>query len=135
MTDTPEMVERVARAIAKDFGEDFDEVPRDKKHRIEAHSIFGGRYRDVNEPFQYDYLGSARAAIEAMREPTEGMGDSGDMAMMRLVEKLLGLPKLSDDHYERMNVAFGKRARGTTEENTDSVWQAMIDAALGKKPL
>jgi hypothetical protein len=68
-----EMVERVAMAIAKENGDDFDAIPKDKPDWTAQRGIFAGRSRDINEPFQCDYLGQARAAIEAMREPTVDM--------------------------------------------------------------
>jgi hypothetical protein len=72
------MIERVARAIAKEHGDDFDAVPRDKGHWIDERGTFDGRYRDVNEPFQPHYIAMARAAIAAMREPTEEMLEAGN---------------------------------------------------------
>lgn len=51
--DTPSMIERVARAIAKgEYGENVDDV-------------------------WHTCIDDARAAIEAMREPTEAMLDAG----------------------------------------------------------
>ena len=67
---TDDMIERVARAIA---GEDWDDIPDNKSHWVEQRGEFGGRYRAVSEPFKGDYLDQARAAIEAMREPTDEM--------------------------------------------------------------
>lgn len=58
--DPMTMVERVARAIwakATELVPDGDRVP----------------WEDVNYGFQADILGQARAAIEAMREPTPDM--------------------------------------------------------------
>lgn len=58
-----EMVERVARAIALAGGTEFDKLPA-------SHGPgFGMRQM---------YLSMARAAIEAMREPTEAMIAAGD---------------------------------------------------------
>ena len=68
-----EMVERIARAIAKRHGDDFDAIPADKYEWTQNHGQFGGRFRDVNEPYKVDYLDMAAAAIEAMREPTDAM--------------------------------------------------------------
>lgn len=67
------MIERVARAIALRNGDDYDAVPLHKSDWTRQGGMFGGRFRDVNEPFQSDYDDMARAAIEAMRAPTEGM--------------------------------------------------------------
>lgn len=56
-----EMVERVARAIADAGGSDFDQLP--SKHGP------GFGLRNM-------YMNMARAAIEAMREPTGAMEDA-----------------------------------------------------------
>jgi hypothetical protein len=60
-----EMIERVARAMAlKDRGSDqWDSM-------ADGHSQYG-----EDGLFKADYLDLARAAIEAMREPTEAMKD------------------------------------------------------------
>lgn len=73
-----EMVERVARAIAKRHGDEFDAIAEDKPDWTANRGNFGGRFRDVNEPYKSDYLDMAEAAIEAMREPTEAMIDEAD---------------------------------------------------------
>lgn len=82
-----EIVERVARAI---WDAEFD--------RFEVASQYkGDEWKS--------YIPHARAAIEAMREPTEAMKAAphlGDLAQM--------------------------------ETDTAYVWQAMIDAALETKP-
>lgn len=82
-----EMVERVARAIADAGGSDFDQLP--SKHGP------GFGLRNM-------YMNMARAAIEAMREPTEAMSEA-----MRIAN---------------MNVAGGY--------DGPSGWEAAIDAAL-----
>lgn len=68
-----EMVERVARAIANGLGDEFDNAFNGKSDWIYARGEKGGRFRDCNEPTQDDYLGAARAAIEAMREIPDEM--------------------------------------------------------------
>lgn len=64
MTDT--MVERVARAIAAGLGDNFDHAFTGKTEWIHKRGENGGRFRDINEPMQHDYLDAARAAIEEM---------------------------------------------------------------------
>jgi hypothetical protein len=59
-------LEEVARALAKDNGDDFDSIPRDKAHWVEM-----GQGRGVNELRQRDYLCMARAAVGAMEEYLE----------------------------------------------------------------
>jgi hypothetical protein len=84
-----DMVERVARALA------MDQWP---EHNWPA---------DFSEREAEDYRGHARAAIEAMREPTEAMLAAG----------------------------FGDASptiwtAGITPEDQRNVWQAMIDSTL-----
>lgn len=66
--DDDELVERVAREIALENGDDFDAIHARKSHWNETRGEAGGRYRDINEPLQSDYLDMARAAIMAMEE-------------------------------------------------------------------
>jgi hypothetical protein len=68
-----EMRERVARALAKRHGDNWDDIPDHKGHWVKERGYFGGRFRDVNERFRCDYLDDAEAAIEAMREPTDAI--------------------------------------------------------------
>lgn len=97
------MVKRVARVIAKENGDDYDSIPASKSDWTRNGGMFGGRFRDVNEPYQTDYDDMARAAIEAMREPTNAMVD-------------------------RVEDAYG----GLSTLTVQYVWSAMIDAALGE---
>lgn len=60
------MIKRVAAAIARQNGDDYDSVPADKGDWTRKGGMFGGRFREVNEPYQTDYDEMARAAIEAM---------------------------------------------------------------------
>lgn len=78
-----EMVERVARAIAEEInGGKFDDA-----------RWYNDDQRDVHRR-------RARAAIEAMREPTEAMLTAGDSAMIR------------------------------KDDAAADAWQAMVDEAL-----
>jgi len=65
--DDEALVERVARAIARANGDEFANAFRDKSRWNAKRGISGGRYRDINEPMQHDYLEMATAAIEAVR--------------------------------------------------------------------
>lgn len=76
------LIEAIARAIAEGQGDDFDHAHRDKPHWIETRGEAGGRYRDINEPRQPDYIDAAQAALTAITEagyavvpvePTEAM--------------------------------------------------------------
>src|SRR6478752_7026210 len=73
-------VEEVARAIAKRNGDEYDNIPLDKADWKSANGMFGGIFRDLNQPTQVDYDEMAPAAIEAMRVPTEAMIDAGTAA-------------------------------------------------------
>lgn len=78
------MIERVAESQAKFDGRSLIGMPRGERER---------------------YLERARLAIAAMREPTEGMIEAGD------------IPDCDAPH-----------------KPADGVWRAMIDAALEEKP-
>ena len=94
MEDT--MIERVARAISGHFGPVFDDLPKDRKaQRLSIRQ--GDAYCDTQD----DMLEAARAAIEAMREPTERM------------------------------VQAGWATNGYRGDMTKAEWSAMIDVALG----
>ena len=66
--DKETLREAVARIIAAELGDDFDAAFVDKAAWISARGYSGGRFRDVNEPFQRDYLDAADAAIATMFE-------------------------------------------------------------------
>jgi len=61
------LTERVAKALAKRHGDNWDDIPDHKGHWTERRGQFGGRFRDINERFRCDYLDEAEAAIEAMQ--------------------------------------------------------------------
>ena len=65
MTDTPnsEDVERAARVLAELDGIGFDDAPKNKQEWTRKGGKFGGRFRDVNEPMQLDFLESAEAVL------------------------------------------------------------------------
>jgi len=111
MTET--MVERVARAIAQGLGDDFDHAFTGKSEWISERGEKGGRLRDVNEPMQSDYLEAARAAIEAMSEPTEAMVETA-----------------CKSHKAGIELSNGREC--TRIHNARFRWQAMITAALGE---
>jgi predicted RecB family nuclease len=104
-----EMVERVARAIATELGANLDTAFADKTEWINMRGTdAAGRWRDINEPFKSDYLAAARAAIEAMREPTETMERHGQWAVETCTR---------DD---------------PCETPAKHIWSDMITAALGE---
>lgn len=58
--------EQLARVIASALGDNFSDAFRNKERWIAKRGMSGGRHRDINEPFQSDYLAAAQAAIAAM---------------------------------------------------------------------
>lgn len=64
-----DLVERVARAIARANGDEFANAFKDKPRWTAKRGMSGGRYRDINEPFQSDYLDMALAAIKEAGRP------------------------------------------------------------------
>lgn len=71
------MIERVARAIATENGDDYDKIPDSKSEWNKEHGEFDGRFRDVNEPSKADYLAMAKAALVALIPPTQAMISAG----------------------------------------------------------
>jgi len=96
------MVERVARALCRQYELDdgFSTEQADRAAASEMHRNF---------------IGAARAAIEAMREPTEAMVVAGGEAVFNHTPK-----------------------RALETSAAEAAWPAMIDACLGeparKKP-
>ena len=68
------VIERVARAIAIENGDDYGKVPKHKPHWVAHQGRFQDRFRDINEPFQSDYDGMATAAISAYKAALEDAG-------------------------------------------------------------
>ena len=87
-----EIIERVARAIAEKMIDGFENESQTEAEMRELSGYTG-----------QDYVGAARAAIGAMREPTEAMLDAADG------------PWCDDDR-----------------PSLDREYRMMIDAALGK---
>lgn len=59
-------LEKVARAIADQNGDQWEFVPEDKSDWIDNRGMFQGRSRDINEPFRCDYEEMATAALNAV---------------------------------------------------------------------
>jgi hypothetical protein len=64
-----DMVEIVARAIAKGLGYDWDTLYAGKTEWVADR----GSRHDINTPYKPDFTDAARAAIEAMRTPSDAM--------------------------------------------------------------
>lgn len=58
----------MARGIATANGDDFDALPESKQEWVHARGMFGGRFRDVNEPRKSDYVAMALAALQSLAE-------------------------------------------------------------------
>lgn len=103
------MVEQVARALARDFG--FDDVDM-----LDHRTIFNSNPVLVDtQPIWRRFEKAARAAIAAMREPTEGMIQAALAANAWAADgSVRGMDKIRKKYRERM--------------------AAMVDAALGKPP-
>lgn len=71
-----DLVERVARIIADELGDDLDHAFETKSEWVTERGEKGGRYRDINEPRRGDYIDAARAAIAAMPEITRLRADN-----------------------------------------------------------
>lgn len=110
MSDVPEMVERVARAMAIALGGDPD------------HCAFGSGSSDgglqCHRRLWEEYLPHARAAIRAMREPT---GDGTPIRMRGNMQRR-GAAKMWD--------VTDRRVSGL--DMAAEIYRAMIDAALGE---
>lgn len=106
-----EMIERVARSVAAAWGDDFDQAFANKTAWAASHGERGGRFRDINEPTQADFLEIAQAAIRAMREPSEAMWRAGYEVLCSKE-----MPPNPEEHWE-----------GWTAPR---VYRAMIDEAL-----
>lgn len=107
-----DMIERVARAIAKRNGDDYDLVPLHKIDWTQHRGMFGGRYRDVNEPYRTDYDEMAEAALGAMKIPDAAEGVPGGIAF-------------EDAFFGGHDTVFHAMAKA---------WNATIDAALSPSP-
>lgn len=63
MTAAEDLVEVVARLIAKELDDDFDHAFASDEDWTTAGGWSGGRYRDASAPLKEDYLAAARAVI------------------------------------------------------------------------
>jgi hypothetical protein len=66
----PQIVIDVAIEIASEMGDDFHAIPYNKAEWIKTRG--GDPFRDVNLPFQYDYLRAASAVLK-MPQVAEAM--------------------------------------------------------------
>ena len=61
-------LEDLASIIARSMGDNFTDAFKDKSQLISRRGVSGGRFRDVHEPFQSNYLDAARAAAAYLRD-------------------------------------------------------------------
>ena len=85
-----EMIERVARAVATELGDDFDLAFADKAAWRKSQGNKDGRYRDINEPTQADFIEVARAVLRVMREPTPAVSTAVMIAAGKVAEVFEG---------------------------------------------
>ena len=62
-TLTIEAIGRAARLLAELDGINFEAAPKNKQEWTRKGGMFGGRFRDVNEPMQTDFLEAAEAVL------------------------------------------------------------------------
>lgn len=67
------MLEKAARALAEAMGDDFDHAHLHKSEWNATRGMKGGRFRDINEPFQSYYVDGASAVLMAAREPDDAV--------------------------------------------------------------
>lgn len=60
---------KVARTIASALGDNFSDAFKNKQRWIAKRGMSGGRFRDINEPFQHDYLDAADAVLAFLTPP------------------------------------------------------------------
>jgi hypothetical protein len=62
MSKNPQQVIDIAVEIASHLGDDFNAIPYDKAEWIRTRG--GETFRDINLPFQRDYLAAAQAVVK-----------------------------------------------------------------------
>ncbi|AXU20385.1 hypothetical protein C7W88_17045 [Novosphingobium sp. THN1] len=69
VAEAADLRDKIARTIASALGDNFSDAFKNKQRWIAKRGMSGGRFRDINEPFQHDYLDAADAVI-ALLTPT-----------------------------------------------------------------
>lgn len=125
---TETMREAVARAIARGLGDEFSNAFRNKERWTAKRGMSGGRFRDINEPFQSDYLDAADAAI---RTVLERLRDADQMAMETAALVALAEHNVYTDVQEHIVAGDGRGrvAPGGLRKAIRAAKQAMLDAA------
>lgn len=65
--DANRALEQIARIIADAMGDNFSDAFKNKERWNAKRGMSGGRFRDVNEPMQCDYLAAAEAVRDYLR--------------------------------------------------------------------
>ena len=126
MTDEQnERAARVAKVIAKAMGDNFADAFKNKQRWTAKHGMSGGRFRDINEPFQSDYLAAAEAATAVIAREFEALeaenaalkaiqADEGEMLTIAWMD---GAHRARQNHRERITAleAEVKRLRELVE--------------------
>jgi len=73
LTDEHEHAMKVAKVIAKAMGDNFSDAFKNKQRWTAKRGMSGGRFRDVNEPFQDDYIAAAQAAAAVIAADRAGL--------------------------------------------------------------
>ncbi len=104
---TNPVIEAMARQIADAYGDKYDNAFMHKSHWIVERGESGGRFRDINEPFQCDYIEMAASALKALEENiTDEMLEAGKEELFGSVEDDWALDA------KRIFTAMLKAARG-----------------------
>lgn len=116
--------EEVARVIASALGDDFDHAFVNKSEWNRARGEKGGRYRDINEPMQDDYLAAADALL-ALFSPADGwrlVPDEPTEEMARAARGMLMAIQIGMPSY--------RTALGDVDDSgVNLIYRAMLDAA------
>lgn len=67
--------DKIARTIASALGDNFADAFKNKQRWIAKRGMSGGRFRDINEPFQHDYLDAADAVMALLTPIPEARHD------------------------------------------------------------
>lgn len=95
---------KLAKVIAKALGDNFSDAFKNKQRWTAKRGMSGGRFRDVNEPFQDDYIAAAKAAAAVIAADRAGL-------VARIAELEEGLNAILDRGPERDKKWFGMTAK------------------------
>lgn len=121
-----QLIEKVARAIADQNGDQWEFVPEDKPDWIDNRGMFQGRSRDINEPFRCDYEEMATAALNAVYEALKEPSDE----MLRVPLGQTTGPDVSFNGELLSRDRFESR-----RDLRPTIWKAMLSASALSSPL